>query len=71
VAVLEKIRGEVWEKNPMHLRARRRRNSAEAWSVRFTNGIAILIASTQIRDFFGLQMERVPGDFFRSHGRDC
>ncbi len=30
----------------------------------FTNGIAILIASTQIRDFFGLQMERVPGDFF-------
>src|SRR5262244_3559413 len=32
--------------------------------VGFTNGIAILIASTQIRDFFGLQMERVPGDFF-------
>src|ERR1700722_19548874 len=30
----------------------------------FTNGIAILIASTQIRDFFGLQMDRVPGDFF-------
>jgi SulP family sulfate permease len=30
----------------------------------FTNGIAILIASTQIRDFFGLQMASVPGDFF-------
>jgi len=32
--------------------------------VGFTNGIAILIASTQIRDFFGLRMESVPGDFF-------
>ena len=32
--------------------------------VGFTNGIAILIASTQIRDFFGLQMESVPSDFF-------
>jgi sulfate permease, SulP family len=32
--------------------------------VGFTNGIAILIASTQIRDFFGLRMEHVPGDFF-------
>src|SRR6516164_5026280 len=31
--------------------------------VGFTNGIAILIASTQIRDFFGLRMEHVPGDF--------
>jgi sulfate permease, SulP family len=30
----------------------------------FTNGIAILIASTQIRDLFGLKMDRVPGDFF-------
>jgi SulP family sulfate permease len=30
----------------------------------FTNGIAILIASTQIRDFFGLRMATVPGDFF-------
>jgi SulP family sulfate permease len=30
----------------------------------FTNGIAILIASTQIRDFFGLRMDHVPGDFF-------
>lgn len=29
----------------------------------FTNGIALLIASTQIRDFFGLQTESVPGDF--------
>ena len=32
--------------------------------VGFTNGIAILIASTQIRDFFGLRMASVPGDFF-------
>ena len=31
--------------------------------VGFTNGIAILIASTQIRDFFGIRMEHVPGDF--------
>lgn len=30
----------------------------------FTNGIAILIASTQIRDFLGLRMDHVPGDFF-------
>jgi sulfate permease, SulP family len=29
----------------------------------FTNGIALLIASTQIRDFFGLQADVVPGDF--------
>lgn len=29
----------------------------------FTNGIAILIASTQIKDFFGLTAEKVPGDF--------
>jgi SulP family sulfate permease len=29
----------------------------------FTNGIAVLIASTQIKDFFGLQVEKVPGDF--------
>jgi sulfate permease, SulP family len=34
----------------------------------FTNGIAILIASTQIRDFFGLQMASVPGDFFHRMG---
>ena len=32
--------------------------------VGFTNGIAILIASTQIRDFFGLKMDHLPGDFF-------
>jgi SulP family sulfate permease len=31
--------------------------------VGFTNGIAVLIASTQIRDFFGLQTGPVPGDF--------
>jgi SulP family sulfate permease len=38
----------------------------------FTNGIAILIASTQIRDFFGLKMDHVPGDFFhrmRAYGQ--
>jgi len=29
----------------------------------FTNGIAVLIASTQIRDLFGLQMTSVPGEF--------
>jgi len=32
--------------------------------VGFTNGIAILIASTQIKDFFGLQIDHVPGDFW-------
>lgn len=31
----------------------------------FTNGIAILIASTQIKDFFGLQLEKVPGVFWQ------
>jgi SulP family sulfate permease len=31
--------------------------------VGFTNGIAILIASTQVRDFFGLHVDQVPGDF--------
>src|SRR5208337_3081317 len=30
----------------------------------FTNGIAILIASTQVRDFFGLKLEKVPGVFW-------
>jgi SulP family sulfate permease len=30
----------------------------------FTNGIAVLIASTQIKDFFGLQLPRVPGEFW-------
>src|SRR5918993_2976386 len=29
----------------------------------FTNGIAVLIASTQIRDFFGLRMAEVPAEF--------
>lgn len=29
----------------------------------FTNGIAVLIASTQIKDFFGLKIEHVPGEF--------
>jgi sulfate permease, SulP family len=32
--------------------------------VGFTNGIAILIASTQVRDFFGLHLEKVPGIFW-------
>ena len=29
----------------------------------FTNGIAILIASTQVKDFFGLTLDKVPGVF--------
>jgi sulfate permease, SulP family len=29
----------------------------------FTNGIAVLIASTQIRDFFGLRAAAIPSDF--------
>lgn len=29
----------------------------------FTNGIAILIASTQLKDFFGLSIEKTHGDF--------
>ena len=29
----------------------------------FTNGIAVLIASTQIRDLFGLQIAQLPGEF--------
>ncbi len=32
--------------------------------VGFTNGIAILIASTQIKDFFGLRTPAVPSEFF-------
>ena len=32
--------------------------------VGFTNGIALLIASTQIKDYFGLQLTKVPGEFF-------
>jgi SulP family sulfate permease len=31
--------------------------------VGFTNGIALVIASTQIKDFFGLRIEHMPGDF--------
>src|SRR5256885_256002 len=31
--------------------------------VGFTNGIAVVIASTQIKDFFGLKVEKVPGEF--------
>jgi SulP family sulfate permease len=31
--------------------------------VGFTNGIALLIASTQIKDFFGIRTGAVPGDF--------
>ena len=30
----------------------------------FTNGIAVLIASTQIKDFFGLHTGRIPGEFW-------
>jgi SulP family sulfate permease len=29
----------------------------------FTNGISVVIASTQLRDFFGLQLPSSPGDF--------
>jgi SulP family sulfate permease len=31
--------------------------------VGFTNGIAVLIASTQIKDFFGIKVDKVPGEF--------
>jgi sulfate permease, SulP family len=30
----------------------------------FTNGIAVLIASTQVKDFFGLRLNKVPGAFW-------
>ena len=30
----------------------------------FTNGIAVLIALSQMKDFFGLRIDRMPGDFF-------
>jgi sulfate permease, SulP family len=30
----------------------------------FTNGIAILIASTQVKDFFGLHLNKVPSEFW-------
>ena len=32
--------------------------------VGFTNGIAVIIASTQIKDFFGLKIDKVPGEFW-------
>jgi len=32
--------------------------------VGFTSGIALLIFSTQIKDFFGLQIDKVPAEFF-------
>jgi len=31
----------------------------------FTNGIAVLIASTQVKDFFGLQVDKIPGVFWQ------
>src|SRR5579863_5347352 len=31
--------------------------------VGFTNGIAVIIASTQIKDFFGVKLDNMPGDF--------
>lgn len=31
--------------------------------VGFTNGIAIIIASTQLKDFFGVKVDKVPGEF--------
>ena len=30
----------------------------------FTNGIAVLIGLSQMKDFFGLQIAKMPGDFF-------
>jgi SulP family sulfate permease len=32
--------------------------------VGFTNGIAVLIALSQLKDFFGLDIGRMPGEFF-------
>jgi len=32
-------------------------------TIGFTNGIAVLIASTQLRDFLGLSIDKVPSDF--------
>jgi SulP family sulfate permease len=34
--------------------------------VGFTNGIALLIGLSQIKDFFGLQIEKMPAQFFQS-----
>ena len=36
--------------------------------VGFTNGIAVLIALSQLKDFFGLDIGRMPGDFFAQVG---
>ncbi len=36
--------------------------------VGFTSGIAVVIFSTQIKDFFGLSIEKVPGDFIGKWG---
>lgn len=33
-------------------------------TIGFTSGIAITLMSTQIKDFFGLQIEKVPAEFF-------
>lgn len=30
----------------------------------FTNGIAVLVALSQLKDFFGLKIDKMPGDFF-------
>jgi SulP family sulfate permease len=32
--------------------------------VGFTNGIAVLVALSQVKDFLGLQVEKIPADFF-------
>ncbi len=37
-------------------------------TVGFTNGIAILIFTTQIKDFFGLKLDPVPSDFVEKMG---
>jgi len=37
-------------------------------TVGFTNGIAVLIMSTQIKDFFGLKLDKVPEDFIPKIG---
>jgi SulP family sulfate permease len=34
----------------------------------FTNGIAVLIALSQVKDFFGLAIDRMPADFFSQIG---
>lgn len=34
----------------------------------FTNGIAVLIALSQVKDFFGLQVGKLPADFFTQIG---